>query len=129
MAIITVQLADSITAADVLLLCERLQVQLARSDVAALACDTGRLTDPDVTMVDVLARLQLTSPSRGLLDERVPCIKRVARTAAVGGVGRPRANRNAITVRTLDGRPNKANRPGSTKWVSRWIRPADTSMV
>ncbi|MET0642189.1 MAG: STAS domain-containing protein [Jiangellaceae bacterium] len=64
-AIITVQLADSITAADALLLCERLQVQLARSDVAAVACDTGRLTDPDVTMVDVLARLQLTARRGG----------------------------------------------------------------
>ncbi len=58
-------IGGSITRADVPVLCERLRVVLADSDVDRVVCDVGGLTDPDAVTVDALARLQLTARRLG----------------------------------------------------------------
>jgi anti-anti-sigma regulatory factor len=58
---IVVVLEASITPHDV----HDLGLRLARSGATTLTCDASGLTEPNVTTVDVLARLQLTLHQRG----------------------------------------------------------------
>jgi STAS domain len=64
-ATIIVHLADSISPAGIPLLCERLQGRLAGTDVEGIACDASRLADPDLTTIEVVARMQLTAGRNG----------------------------------------------------------------
>jgi ABC-type transporter Mla MlaB component len=50
---------------DIAALCERLDNRLRHTDVNSVACDASAMTDPDVTTVEALARLQLTAQRNG----------------------------------------------------------------
>ena len=78
-ATIIIRLRGSTPPAAVPPLCARLQLRLAGTDGDDVGCDASRPEDPDLTTIEVLARVQLTArrsdrvmglrnPSRQLLD-------------------------------------------------------------
>ncbi|MGW7054144.1 STAS domain-containing protein [Streptomyces sp. NPDC054887] len=57
--------AGRVTPADVPLLCARLDELLCDAVATEVLCDVARLTDPDLTAVEALARLRLTARRSG----------------------------------------------------------------
>ena len=57
---IVVVLTGAIDASEVARVCASVRSALVAGDVDLIVCDVGEVTDPDVSTVDALARLQLT---------------------------------------------------------------------
>lgn len=62
---IIVVIGDHPSAATIDALCERVRVLLVHSGVELIICDVGRLADPDLVAIDLLAHLQLTARRLG----------------------------------------------------------------
>lgn len=58
-------LGATITRADIPRLCEELLGVLRGSDATVVICDVGAVADPDVVIVEAVARLQLTARQSG----------------------------------------------------------------
>lgn len=58
-------ISGPIARADIAGLCKRFHALLQGGDVGLVVFDVGRLVDPDVVVVDALARLQLTARRLG----------------------------------------------------------------
>lgn len=60
-ATVVISLSDPITRADIPVLCRRLVVGLTDTAYQVVVCDVGGVSRPDATVIDALARLQLTA--------------------------------------------------------------------
>lgn len=58
-AVITIE--PPVRSSEIPVLCRRVRTALADESVGVVACDIGALTHCDVTIVDVLVRMQLTA--------------------------------------------------------------------
>jgi hypothetical protein len=70
-------------------LCRRVRRVLRATDHAVLICDLRRVTEPDVTVIDALARMQLTARRLGRsieLRHACPQVQELVRLAGLADV-------------------------------------------